>query len=109
MQTNVSKLSDSSGSDILMDNLAAKLFLTSVSDIQALDSKVAPEHCARVQPTYVTVINPRRRFVEVSASFCKLLGYSQGELVGKLFDDFTVPYTTNIAILWPLFTWKNGW
>jgi PAS domain S-box-containing protein len=82
---------------------AAQGLLTSVAEVQPLDSKIAPEHCARVQPEYVTVINSRRRFVEVSLSFCKLLGYSEEELVGKRFDDFTVPRTTNIEIVWRLF------
>jgi PAS domain S-box-containing protein len=90
-----------------MDHGAAKRFLTNVSENQPLDSKISPDHCARVQPEYVTVINSRRRFVEVSASFCTLLGYSQDELIGKLFDDFTVPHTTNIAILWRLFVWTE--
>jgi PAS domain S-box-containing protein len=61
------------------------------------------EHCTRVQPEYVTVVNARRKFVEVSPSFCKLLGYVEEELLGRTFDDFTAPRTINIPIIWRLF------
>ena len=55
----------------------------------------------------LTVVNAQRKFIEVSPSFCKLLGYPREELVGKLFDDFTVPYTVNIVILWRLIEWTQ--
>jgi PAS domain-containing protein len=57
----------------------------------------------RVQPEYVTVINAKRKFVEVSQSFCKLLGYTEDELIGKLYDEVTVPGTNHIPITWQLF------
>jgi PAS domain S-box-containing protein len=56
-----------------------------------------------VQPEYVTVVNSRRRFVEVSPAFCKLLGYTQEELVGKSYDEVTVPRTNNIPLVLEMF------
>jgi len=64
---------------------------------------ISSVHATRVQTEYVSVVNAQRKFVEVSPSFCKLLGYTQDELVGRLFDDFTVPRTTNIPLIWRLF------
>jgi PAS domain S-box-containing protein len=65
------------------------------------------DHRSRVQPEYTTVVNPRRQFVEVSPSFCKLLGYTQGELIGRSYDEFTVPGTSNIPSVLELFL-QNG-
>jgi PAS domain S-box-containing protein len=64
-----------------------------------LASRLSSEHCSRVQPDYVAVFNDRRKFVEVSPSFCKLLGYAENELIGRPFEDVTVPRTNNIPIL----------
>jgi PAS domain S-box-containing protein len=64
-----------------------------------LGSKVPPEHCTGIQPDYIAVFNERRKFVEVSPSFCKLLGYTEVELIGRAFEDFTVPRTNNIPVL----------
>jgi PAS domain S-box-containing protein len=61
------------------------------------------DHAVRVQPDYVTVVNSRRRFVEVSPAFCKLLGYTQAELIGKAYDDVTVPRTNNIPLVLEMF------
>jgi PAS domain S-box-containing protein len=66
-------------------------------------STPARDHSARVQPEYVTVVNSRRRFVEVSPAFCKLLGYTQDELIGKPYDDVTVPRTNNIPLVLEMF------
>ena len=62
-------------------------------------SRLPPEHCAPVQPDYIAVFNDRRKFVEVSPSFCKLLGYAENEIIGRPFEDFTVPRTNNIPVL----------
>ena len=66
-------------------------------------STPARDHSARVQPEYVTVVNSRRKFVEVSPAFCKLLGYTQDELIGKSYDDVTVPRTNNIPLVLEMF------
>ena len=62
-------------------------------------SRLPPEHCAPVQPDYIAVFNDRRKFVEVSPSFCKLLGYAENEIIGRPFECFTVPRTNNIPVL----------
>jgi hypothetical protein len=49
----------------------------------------------------------QRQFVEVSASFCRLHAHKEDELLGKAFDDFTVPRTINIPIIWKLFVWTE--
>jgi PAS domain S-box-containing protein len=61
------------------------------------------DHSVRVQPEYVTVVNSRRRYVEVSPTFCKLLGYTQEELLGKTYDEITVPRTNNIPLVLEIF------
>jgi PAS domain S-box-containing protein len=66
-------------------------------------SSPARDHSVRVQPEYVTVVNSRRRYVEVSPAFCKLLGYSQEELLGKTYDEITVPRTNNIPLVLEMF------
>ena len=80
-----------------------KPILTVLPEHHPIASKISPEHCARVFPEYVAVVNERRRFVNVSPSFCKLLGYSEEELLGHTLDEFTVPGTNHIPILWQLF------
>src|ERR1700733_712193 len=85
----------------------AEVFPAVLSLKQTTGSSISSVHCSRIQPVYITVVNAQRKFVEVSPSFCKLLGYPREELVGKLFDDFTVPYTVNIAILWRLIEWTQ--
>jgi PAS domain S-box-containing protein len=61
------------------------------------------DHSARVQPEFVTVVNSRRRYVEVSPTFCKLLGYTQDELLGKTYDEITAPRTNNIPMVLEMF------
>jgi len=72
------------------------------------DTTISPEQCVRIKSDMVTVVNSRRRFVHVSPPFCKLIGYREDELVGKLYDDFTVPGTNHIPITWELFR-KTGY
>ena len=80
----------------------AKPIFAVVPEHQPVASKISDEHCARVSPDYVTLVNNRRRFVQVSPSFCKLLGYTEEEIIGRTFDEFTVPGTNHIPILWQL-------
>jgi PAS domain S-box-containing protein len=72
------------------------------------ETKISSEQSVRIRSDVVTVINTRRRFVHVSPSFCKLLGYAEEELMGKVYDDFTVPGTNHIPITWQLFL-KTGY
>lgn len=58
---------------------------------------------SRVRGDYGTVVNSERRFVDVSDSFCKLLGYRKEELIGKEFDYVTVPGTNDIPTVFCLF------
>src|ERR1700704_277556 len=56
-----------------------------------------------VKPQYVTVVDSDRRYVEVSDSFCQLVGYQRDELVGKRYDDLTAPNTNDIPTVFDLF------
>ena len=56
-----------------------------------------------VEPQYVTVVDSDRKYVEVSDSFCQLLGYQREELVGKRYDDLTAPNTNDIPTVFELF------
>src|SRR5437762_14347400 len=56
-----------------------------------------------VEPQYVTVVDSDRKYVEVSDSFCQLLGYQREELVGKRYDDLTAQNTNDIATVFGLF------
>src|SRR5260370_16914139 len=49
-----------------------------------------------VAPTYTTVVNQERKFVEVSDSFCTLVGYKTEELIGRRFYHFTALNTSPI-------------
>jgi PAS domain S-box-containing protein len=84
-----------------------KQFLVGPSENQS-DTKISANQSVRIQSDIVTVINSRRRFVHVSPSFCKLLGYQEEELLGKLYDDFTVPGTNHIPVTWQLLM-KTGY
>lgn len=62
----------------------------------------------RVEPKYVTVVDIDRRFVQVSDSFCQLVGYSREELIGKRYDDLTAPGNADIGSVYSLFA-KTGY
>ena len=70
-------------------------------------STMPGEHCTRVQPEYVSVVDEKQKFVEVSPSFCKLLGYTEEQLLGRSFVEVTAPRTVNIPVIWKLFTWTE--
>jgi len=59
--------------------------------------------CAHVRPQYAVIVDADRRYTDVSDSFCKLLGYRREELIGKKYDVFTAPGTTDIAVVYELF------
>lgn len=52
---------------------------------------------------FVTVVDRGRRYVEVSDSFCKLVGYDRDELLQKKYDDVTASNTSNIETILSLF------
>ena len=52
---------------------------------------------------YTTVIDNDRKYVEVSDSFCELLGYNSEELIGKRYDEITAPKTCDIPAIFNLF------
>jgi PAS domain S-box-containing protein len=81
---------------------------TTLPEHRPTASKISPQHCWRVRPDYTAIVNERRRFVEISASFCNLLGSSEEEMLGRTFDEFTVPGTTHIPIFWQLIL-NNGY
>jgi PAS domain S-box-containing protein len=56
-----------------------------------------------VEPRYVTVVDSDRKYVEVSDSFCQLLGYQREELVGMRYDDLTAPNSNDIPTVFSLF------
>jgi PAS domain S-box-containing protein len=56
-----------------------------------------------VAPTYTAVVDRDRKFVQVSASFCELVGYEIEDLIGTRYDLLTAPNTTDIATAHRLF------
>jgi len=56
-----------------------------------------------VEPQYITVVDSDGKYVEVSDSFCQLVGYQREELVGKRYDDLTAPHTNDIPKVFALF------
>jgi PAS domain S-box-containing protein len=56
-----------------------------------------------VRADYTAVVDGDRRYVEVSDTFCQLLGYRREELIGKRFDDLTAPGTNDIPSVFRLF------
>jgi len=56
-----------------------------------------------VEPHYVTVVDRDRKYVEVSDSFCQLVGYQREELVGKQYDDLTAPNANDIPTVFRFF------
>lgn len=58
---------------------------------------------AHVQPEYSVIVDSDRKYVDVSESFCKLLGYRREELIGEKYDVLTVPKTNDIPTVFSLF------
>jgi PAS domain-containing protein len=57
-----------------------------------------------VESDYVTVVDNDRKFVEVSDSFCQLVGYEREELIGLRYDELTAPNTNDIEKVYRLFS-----
>lgn len=81
---------------------ATKQFLLARADPRPAVDLSALSH-PRIEPEFVTVVNKKRKFVEVSPAFCKLLGYGEAQLIGRPYDDFTVPRTNDIPTILELF------
>jgi PAS domain S-box-containing protein len=62
----------------------------------------------QVAPDYTTVVDTNRRYIEVSDSFCQLVGYGREDLIGKTYDEVSAPSTNDIPTVFRLFI-KNGY
>src|SRR5271156_1400461 len=58
----------------------------------------------KLGPSYTTVVDADRRYVQVSDAFCQLVGYSREELIGRRCDDLTAPNTSDIPAVFNLFS-----
>ena len=58
---------------------------------------------SQVAADYTTVVNAEGKYVEVSDTFCKLVGYSREELIGKPYSELTAPDTTDIQATFSIF------
>ena len=58
----------------------------------------------KVSPAYTTVVDNTRMFVDVSESFCELVGYKRAELIGTRYDHLTAENTTDIPATSNLFS-----
>ena len=67
-----------------------------------VDNAIMPPG-SRVAPDYKALIDSEHRYVEVSDSFCKLVGYTREELIGKKYDELTAPNTNDIPTIFRLF------
>ena len=55
-------------------------------------------------PAYTTVVDKNRKYVDVSDSFCDLVGYKREELIGTRYDHLTALNTADIPATYNLFT-----
>ncbi len=58
---------------------------------------------SQIRPDYTTVVDCERRYIDVSDSFCELVGYKREELLGKKYDDLTAPDTNDVHTIFRLF------
>ena len=63
---------------------------------------------AQVLPEYTVLVDRNHKYVEVSDSFCKLLGYQRKELIGRKYDELTAPRTNDVQTVFDLFM-KSGY
>jgi PAS domain S-box-containing protein len=67
------------------------------------ESKLKLSPRSEMESQYIVVVDTDRKYVEVSDSFCQLVGYQREELVGKRYDDLTAPNTNDIPTVSSLF------
>lgn len=58
---------------------------------------------SQIRADYTTVVDCERRYINVSDSFCELVGYKREELLGKKYDELTAPETNDIHTIFRLF------
>jgi len=58
---------------------------------------------ARVAPTYLTVIDQDRKYIDVSENFCELVGYKTEELIGNRYDLVSAQDIADIPTTFNLF------
>jgi PAS domain S-box-containing protein len=51
---------------------------------------------AHVLPTYTAIVDRDRKYVDVSESFCELVGYKSEELIGTRYDHITALNSADI-------------
>jgi PAS domain S-box-containing protein len=66
-----------------------------------LSTHVSP---AYVSPAYTIVVDQDRKYIEVSDSFSKLVGYKAEELLGMRYDSLTAPNSADISATFNLFS-----
>ncbi len=59
---------------------------------------------AHVSPAYTIVVDQDRKYIEVSDSFSKLVGYKTEELLGMRYDSLTAPNSADISTTFNLFS-----
>jgi PAS domain S-box-containing protein len=57
-------------------------------------------HHAEVRSQYTALIDLDRKYIEVSDSFCRLLGRTRKQLIGHRVDDVTAPNTVDIQAVY---------
>ena len=57
-----------------------------------------------VAPTYTAVVDRDRKYLDVSESFCELVGYGSKDLIGTPYDALTAPNTIHIQTAYDLFS-----
>jgi hypothetical protein len=72
------------------------------------ESHNVPERL-KTAPAYTTVVDKNRTYVDVSESFCDLVGYKREELIGTRYDNLTALNTANIPATYNLFSKVSGY
>ena len=73
------------------------------SAVETLRKQAEPQFPLHVAPEYTTVVDIDHRYIQVSNSFCQLVGYRREDLIGKKYDDISAPGTNDIPVVFSLF------